>query len=274
MIVKNEYRFVWYSVMSVIDYVDDIYLWDTGSTDGTIEIIKDIYKKYPKKIHIKLLKGIDKNSFTDVRNAMLTDTKADWFIIVDGDEIWWKDSIHKLVGFIRENGEKYDSVVSKYYNLSGDMYHIQSESMGKYNIDNKKGHITIRAVNNSINGLNFGKPHGQQGLFDSDGILIQNRDVSRRYHMDGFAYIHATNISRSINVNEERKVIKRAKKFKYDIGVKLPLDFYYPESFFIKNDLNLVNIWNPRGLSYEMIARLEAPLKKIKNLFVRNKVGY
>lgn len=35
-IVKNEERFIWYSVMSVINHVDKILIWDTGSTK-TIE---------------------------------------------------------------------------------------------------------------------------------------------------------------------------------------------------------------------------------------------
>jgi hypothetical protein len=43
-LVKNEARFVWYSVMSVIEHVDKILLWDTGSTDGTKEILKKISK--------------------------------------------------------------------------------------------------------------------------------------------------------------------------------------------------------------------------------------
>ena len=41
-LVMNEDRFIWYAVMSVIDYVDKILIFDTGSTDGTVRIIKGI----------------------------------------------------------------------------------------------------------------------------------------------------------------------------------------------------------------------------------------
>ena len=41
-LVKNEERYIWYSVMSVIDYIDKILIWDTGSTDKTVDIIKEI----------------------------------------------------------------------------------------------------------------------------------------------------------------------------------------------------------------------------------------
>ena len=43
-LVKNEERYIWYAVMSVIDWVDKILIWDTGSTDKTVEIIKEIEK--------------------------------------------------------------------------------------------------------------------------------------------------------------------------------------------------------------------------------------
>jgi len=273
-IVKNEVRFLWYSVMSVINYVDEMLLWDTGSTDGTIEIIKELKKQYPEKIKVKFFDSVDKNTFTDLRNKMLAETKSDWFIIVDGDEIWWKESIKFLTDLIRNDGDKYDSFVTKYHNMSGDLYHIQSEKLGKYKIDNKIGHITIRAVNNKIDGLYFGKPHGLQGLFDSNDVLIQERDANKRLHIDKVAYLHATNIQRSINKNEEKKVLKRSKKFKFDLGIKLSKDFYYPESFF-GNKPNIVpDVWAKRNISYEFVARIKFPLSKIKGFIFKNKVGY
>ena len=51
--VKNEARWLWYSVNSVIDHVDKLLLWDTGSTDGSIEIEKELVRKYPNKIVFK-----------------------------------------------------------------------------------------------------------------------------------------------------------------------------------------------------------------------------
>ena len=41
-IVHNEENFIWFAVMSVIDYVDKVLIYDTGSTDKTVEIIKEI----------------------------------------------------------------------------------------------------------------------------------------------------------------------------------------------------------------------------------------
>lgn len=273
-VVKNEVRFIWYSIMSVISYVDEVIIWDTGSTDGTIEVIKELKKMFPEKVKVKFIDNVNKNTFTDVRNQMLAESDSDWFIIVDGDEVWWDKSIKRLVDFIKLNGDKYDSVVSKYYNLAGDMYHIQPENMGKYQIDDVKGNITIRAVNNKIQGLKFGKPHGLQGLFDFNQVLIQNRDSQKRYWMNDVSYLHATNIQRSKNKKEDKKVEKRAKKYKYIKGKKLPLDFYYPESFFYDKPRLVPDIWEKRSLYYEIRAMLFSPLKKVKSVLVKNKVGY
>ena len=52
-IIKNEDRYIWFSVMSVINYVEKLLIWDTGSTDRTVDIIKLIITKYPKKIVFK-----------------------------------------------------------------------------------------------------------------------------------------------------------------------------------------------------------------------------
>lgn len=43
-LVKNEERFLWFAVSSVIDYVDKVFLWDTASTDDSIKIEKKLKK--------------------------------------------------------------------------------------------------------------------------------------------------------------------------------------------------------------------------------------
>ncbi len=41
-LVRNEENFIWFAINSIIDYVDKILIYDLGSTDKTIEIIKTI----------------------------------------------------------------------------------------------------------------------------------------------------------------------------------------------------------------------------------------
>src|SRR3989344_3752116 len=96
-LVKNEERYIWYAVMSVIDYVDRILIWDTGSTDKTFEIVEEIKKLYPDKVDFREVGNVDINQFTIIRNKMLDRTNSDWFMILDGAEVWWKGSISEIV---------------------------------------------------------------------------------------------------------------------------------------------------------------------------------
>ena len=49
-LIKNEENFVWYAIKSVVDFVDKIIVFDTGSTDKTVELIKKLAEEYPEKI--------------------------------------------------------------------------------------------------------------------------------------------------------------------------------------------------------------------------------
>ena len=50
VLVKNEDRYLWFAVSSAIEFVDKVFIWDTGSQDKTLDIIKLLQEKYPNKI--------------------------------------------------------------------------------------------------------------------------------------------------------------------------------------------------------------------------------
>ena len=39
MVVMNEEKWIWFAIKSVVDYMDRLIIYDTGSTDKTVEII-------------------------------------------------------------------------------------------------------------------------------------------------------------------------------------------------------------------------------------------
>jgi len=41
-LVKNEQRWVWFALMSVLDFVDEILVWDDSSTDATAKVVAQI----------------------------------------------------------------------------------------------------------------------------------------------------------------------------------------------------------------------------------------
>ena len=216
-LVKNEENFIWYAISSIIDFVDKALIWDNGSTDNTVQIIEELKKKWPSKISFKSFSG----TVSEGRQQMLDETDAGWFIVLDGDEVWWEDSIKKLVDEINENGEKLDSIVVPFKNLVRDIFHYQEESKGKYVIDGIEGFITIRAINGKIPNLHLGNEYPQEGYFRGN-TPIQNLDKSRRKYLNS-TYLHLTHLRRSR---------EKSDKIKNGLGLPFPLDYYYPEVFF------------------------------------------
>ena len=272
ILVKNEVRFVWYAVMSVIEHVDKVFLWDTGSTDGTVEIIKEIKRISGDKVNLRLLGDVTPEEFTRVRQEMLNKTKSDWFIIVDGDEVWWEDAIKDVTSFIQRKGREYESIANSYYSILGDIFHYQRKASGRYEIGGEKGHYNIRAIRN-LPGLDFKKPHGLQGLYDKQGTLIQNRDGSKRKFIKDKLYMHFTNIPRSGDRRSEKLVPKRPQKLKYDLGISFPGNFYYPEVFFKPHPKIVPSPWSNIGGKFWLKSAVLYPLKLAKSVFTE-RVGY
>lgn len=271
---RNEERYLWFAVKSVIDYVDKLLLWDTGSEDKSLKIAEELKKIYPEKIDFRKWGKVDINQFTVVRQKMLEQTKSDWFMILDADEVWWDESVRRHIEVLRKEGQYLDSLVSGYFNLVGDIYHYQEERAGKYKIDGKVGHLNIRFVNRKIPALAFSKPHGQLGIFDEKGTLIQDRNSKLRRHL-GVSYLHFTNVQRSASIEKDFSVPKRKIKMKYELGRKFPYDFYYPEIFFKKRPGYVSSPWVKRGANYVLKASFQTPLKYLNRIIFQNgKSGY
>lgn len=259
-LVKNEENFIWYSILSVIEHVDNILVWDTGSTDKTIEIVRELIKIYPNKIFFKELGNVNEREYSVLRQQMLDETKSDWIFILDGDEIWWEDSIKSVIGFIRKNGQNYESIVVPTINLVGDIFHRQEELAGQYKIGKKKGHIAIRFVNRNISGLHVFESYGKEGYADNEDTPIQNRNQDKIYFLNA-PYIHTTHLLRS---SKDGEVMQRANKRKHELGIVFPFDFYYPEAFFRSRPEIIPNVWNNMDFNFRFRAFIETPLKKIK----------
>ena len=273
-LVRNEGRYLWFAVTSVINYVDKVLLWDTGSTDDTPEIVEELKRAYPDKIVSKSVGRVDINRFTEVHQEMLEATQADWVLLLDGDEVWWDSGIEEALAVIRKKGGSLDSIGCRYYNLVGDIYHYQDESKGRYKIGSSRGHLTIRAFNAKIPGVHFGRPHGQIGIFDRHGVLVQEMDAKRRFFLNKKTYLHFTHMPRSNNRAGDKEVPKRGKKLKYELGHEFPLDFYYPEVFFRSRPDIVLSPWARVDSKYRLRAALEMPAKFVKGRLTQNGSGY
>ncbi len=228
-LVKNEENFLWYSVASIVEHVDEVMIWDNGSSDSTIEVIQTLKNRWPSKINFKSVPG----KVSELRQQMLDETDADWIIVLDGDEVWWDNSIKNLINEIHSNGDRLDTIVVPFKNLINDMFHFQDESKGKYTIDNKTGFITIRAINRNISGLKIGGEYPSEGYLDFNNSLIQDLAKERRKFLES-PYMHLTHLRRST---------KKSDKIKKRKGLPFPKDFYYPEVLFRSRPGIIPSIW-------------------------------
>jgi len=272
-LVKNEEKYLWYAVSSVIDYVDKLLLWDTGSTDGSSMIAKRLKEKFPERIDFKQVTLRGAEEFPKVRRAMLEATDADWFIVVDGDEVWWEDSIKKVVRLISTRGSNIESIVVPMIYPVGDIFHRQEEAAGKYQIAGRKGHLNLRAVNRKIPGLSSSNPHGTWGWTDKEGKMIQDRDPRKIVFVDA-PYLHFSLLPRAGERSEDEKVIKRAQKLKHELGTTFPKDYYYPEVFFRPRPDFVPSPWKRMDTKFLVRSAIETPPRKIKRRIWPGGVGY
>ena len=111
MIVKNEEAFLDQCVKSVKDYVDEIIIVDTGSTDRTVEIAR----QYTDKVYFHPWEG----SFSKARNQALIYAACDWIFQIDGDEELVCGSGEKIREAVRNAGPAdafHVNIISTYSN--------------------------------------------------------------------------------------------------------------------------------------------------------------
>jgi len=115
-VVKNE-PMLYYAVKSVYNYVDHIMLWDTGSDDHTLEDIKQLLAEdRAKKIDFKTVKleaddmswsvntykqvraaNKNKRGIGFIRKEMLESTKTPYFMVLDGDEVHYRQTMGQVI---------------------------------------------------------------------------------------------------------------------------------------------------------------------------------
>lgn len=273
-LVRNEEKWMWFSVMSVIDYVDRVLLWDMESEDDTPKIANWIKSKYPDKVDFRKVPKVNSEGFSKVRQQMLDETRSDWFLVVDGDEIWWDGSIGRLRKVIDSKAaQNKESIVVPIVNLVGDIFHYQEEAAGRYSLAGKRGHYALRGINRNIPGLSSSKPHGTWGWTDKDGKMIQDRDLNKILFVDT-PYLHATHLPRAGTLKYDKQVIKRSQKLKYEIGESFPRDYYYPEVLFRKKPDVVPTPWKVMKKAFYYQALFETPLRKLKRRLFKGRVGY
>jgi glycosyltransferase involved in cell wall biosynthesis len=87
IITKNEESNIARCLDSIKDIADEVVVYDTGSTDRTIDILNGFSKRANVKgFDLKVYRGEWKNDFSEARNNALDNAKGDWIFFIDADE--------------------------------------------------------------------------------------------------------------------------------------------------------------------------------------------
>ncbi len=116
MIVKNEEEMLPGCLDSIRNWVDEIIIVDTGSTDKTVEIAKS----YGAKVYFQKWE----NDFSKPRNLSLSKATCDWIFIIDADEEFVPDKLPELRKAL--NNEKFRILSIDVYNIEPDTGAVSS----------------------------------------------------------------------------------------------------------------------------------------------------
>jgi glycosyltransferase involved in cell wall biosynthesis len=269
-LVRNEARWIWFAINSVLDLVDEILVWDTGSTDSTAQIVQSLPSP---KIKFKSIGQVDAPGHTAARQAMLEATDSDWILILDGDEIWYQDSLVSCID-ASTHDTHLAAIISPFVNLMGDVYHFQSPHRSQYQIGGYRGAFNIRFINRHIPGLHVANPHGRQEYQNQAGVSIQNFS-SDQLRLVNKPYLHTTHLLRSDNRDLDQQTLKRNFKFRYELGSNFPRDFVYPEVFYLPRPKIVPDPWIHRSGEYVFRSLVYEPARWAKSLFAKeSRSGY
>lgn len=248
MIVNNEEQWVWYAIKSVVEYVFRIIIYDTGSKDDTVKIIKSINSH---KILLIQKPEVNPKELVQLRNEQINKTRTDWFMLLDGDEVWTKNNITELVTVTKQNIKQKIAVVVPMMVPVGDLFHYQPENAGNYEFKKKRGHYNLRAYR-KIKSYKWLGTYPLEAYVNDKGIMVQNEDNKLLYL--SHPYWHLTHLKRSAMDNHN--------KLKFELGIKKKL--ILPEVFFLTRPSIVPSPWISYKPTELMLAMLETPFRKIK----------
>ena len=190
-LVKNEENFINYAIKSVINFVDLIIIFDTGSTDKTAAIIQNLAKEYPNKIVFEEKGLCDQARHTRLRQEMVDKTKTDWFMILDGDEVWTTHGLEEAIRMIKDSKDV-ECLVAPFYLCVGDAYH-EYYKKGKINILGKIGFYYPRFLK-ITSGIHWKGDYNQDTLLNNLEKSFVNENNTKFLSSK---YWHLTHLKRS-----------------------------------------------------------------------------
>lgn len=108
ILVKNDLYWVGYALECIRGYFDRVVIYDIDSQDGTRDVLsyyEKIFKGDGTKVILELFPDAEPRLQVMARNSMIAEAWTDYYMILDGDELWPKSSLDNLsaefAGFVQ-----------------------------------------------------------------------------------------------------------------------------------------------------------------------------
>ena len=271
-LVYNEDRWIYFSLLSVIDYVDRMIIYDTGSTDKTADIIRyvmNLKSEYAQKIYFEEKGRADRARLGLLRQEMVEKTDTDYFMVLDGDEIYWKKTIEEMLSIINES-EDVMIVATPFINCARDVRHYRNARRDAYPVLGLNSAVAVRMYSMSIPGIHSAGIYGVEGFRDKDGRIL-----SKYYKtvLQNEKYFHTSYIQRSSRQYADLKAYSRISKLVPAYDYKFPADYQYPEVFYVSRpDFVLPPFYKESALRRFIYFLLDdLMIRKFINIFRKNK---
>lgn len=229
-IAKNEEKNIARSIESYKDYVDEIIIVDTGSTDDTVKIAESLGAKV---IHFEWI-----NDFAAAKNCAINAAKGDWILFLDADE-WIKDDGGKNLNKVVENAiaKGFNSISLRMLNLDDDGSLTETTSSLRI-FANKPNIRYVRKIHEHLLDANTGKAlpsmradelvlnHSGYAESISKTKIKRNKELLEKNYMEGFSeaidyfylarenvyekpYLAEKFLNRLVNDEEKMEAIKK-----------------------------------------------------------------
>lgn len=189
-LIKNEEKFVEYAIRSVLPFVEKVIIFDTGSTDSTVEIINKLKKEFSDKILFEQKGECDKVRHTELRNEMIEMTKTEWFMVLDGDEVWTNRAMEEALRVLHTQ-KTIDCLIAPFYLCVGDVYH-ETKKRGKIELLGKMGYWYPRFFR--IGDIHWKGDYNEDSLYRENGDIYFNKENTYFLRKK---YWHMTHLIRS-----------------------------------------------------------------------------
>lgn len=189
--VKNEEQFIRAAILAVLPLADRIMVCDTGSTDATLDEIARIKSS---KIELVRGKSLTPLELTILRNEMIEQTTTEWYMVVDGDEIYPAHAVECIPGELERMPSTVHRVVMNRKHFVSSLNLISSlDGMGRI--------FRTRTTRWGVASSDDMERVGHETPYLKDAPLTPWPQISRRLPKDIFFY-HCQFLTRSLKDDE------------------------------------------------------------------------